>query len=318
MKLSVIIPVYNGEKTIKETLDSLFSQTLSDIEVIVVNDGSTDNTLEILRSFTDKRLKVITIENSGQGIARNKGLEIAEGEYVGFVDADDSVECDMFERMYYSAQENSSQMVQCAINDIRNSCVTVRPWLEDIALKIENPEDYADNYFYTLKHTNEVCNKIFLKSFLEENALTFADTRRIYSEDLRFNIALLPYLKSVSFVSKPLYNYYIKSDGHCLKNPEKRFVGIFRLYEESIAEIRLKRLKRCIESSAVITLLSYFASAEDGKEMRKIITSKEFKKYLFDSLVYKRSLKHSLLMLMLILTPYPLKRKLIKKHYTFQ
>ena len=105
VKLSVIIPVYNAEKYISQALDSVLSQSLKDIEVICVDDGSTDKSLEILRQYegNDTRVKVITQKNQHAGVARNKGIEIATGEYLHFLDADDCVLPYSYEAVYNKA-----------------------------------------------------------------------------------------------------------------------------------------------------------------------------------------------------------------------
>ena len=100
--LSIIIPVYNSEKYLEECLNSVLNQTLKDIEIICVNDGSTDNSLKILENIAaqDLRVRIINQENKGQGNARNAGLEAANGDYVGFVDSDDFISPDFYEKLY--------------------------------------------------------------------------------------------------------------------------------------------------------------------------------------------------------------------------
>ena len=97
IKFSIIIPVYNVEKFLRESLDSIVAQTFKDFEVICVNDGSTDNSLEILKEYAnnDSRIKVISQENQGQGVARNNAIDIAQGKYLLFVDPDDFIESNM-------------------------------------------------------------------------------------------------------------------------------------------------------------------------------------------------------------------------------
>ena len=100
-KVSIVVPVYNTEKYLEKCLKSLISQTLKDIEIICVNDGSTDKSSEILQKFADSdtRIKIITQSNQKQGVARNRGMEVALGEYIGFVDSDDWVHLDFFEKL---------------------------------------------------------------------------------------------------------------------------------------------------------------------------------------------------------------------------
>lgn len=110
-KVSVIIPVYNTEKYLRKCLDSVCNQTLSDIEIICVNDCSPDNSLEILNEYAqkDNRIKVINFEeNKGVSIARNTGIDSATGEFIGFVDADDFVDLDFYEKLYNKATETGA------------------------------------------------------------------------------------------------------------------------------------------------------------------------------------------------------------------
>ena len=100
VKISIVIPAFNSENYIAKCIDSIVNQTLKDIEIIIVNDASEDNTQKIIEHYAskDNRIKIINLEtNSGQGFARNKGIELAQGQYIGFVDADDYVDVDYFE-----------------------------------------------------------------------------------------------------------------------------------------------------------------------------------------------------------------------------
>ena len=111
-KISIIVPVYNAEKYIGRCLHSLINQTLKDIEIIVIDDGSKDNTNKILQKYKD-RIKIIKQKNSGVATARNKGLEIATGEYIYFVDSDDWIEKDTLEKLYSKAIDNNYDCVMC-------------------------------------------------------------------------------------------------------------------------------------------------------------------------------------------------------------
>lgn len=314
--VSVIVPVYNGEKTIKKCIESILSQTLESIEVIVVNDGSTDSTAEILDGITDPRLKVISVENGGQGYARNYGIDAADGEYIGFADADDTVEPEMYKDMFDTAKQHGSDMVQCAINDITDGKTTVRAGT-DAFVAVTDVNEYADNYFYTLKHTNEVCNKIFRKEFLEKAGLRFSDTREVYSEDLKFNIDSLLHLEKVSFVKIAYYNYFISDSGHCKKNPEERAVKIAHLYDMCLENIKNEHLANCIKSMAVINLFSYIAPFSEEIWARETVSHCRKKGYLKASARYKKTFKHTALMMCMEIAPYAVKKKILARYYIF-
>ncbi|MEH2297126.1 glycosyltransferase [Nostoc sp.] len=115
--ISVIIPSYNSEKTIKTTIESVLSQSFSDLELIIINDGSTDSTLEIISNFQDSRIKIFSFENSGGNISRNRGLKHAAGKFVSFLDADDIWTADKLARQLQALQENLGVMVAYSWTD---------------------------------------------------------------------------------------------------------------------------------------------------------------------------------------------------------
>ena len=114
-QISVIVPIYNVEKYLAKCIDSIINQTLTNIEIILVNDGSTDNSRKIIDKYDkkDSRIKVIHKKNGGQGSARNAGLDIAKGEYIGFVDSDDWIDSNMYENLYNAAISNNADIVVC-------------------------------------------------------------------------------------------------------------------------------------------------------------------------------------------------------------
>ena len=116
IKVSVIIPVYNVEKYIERCLESVIHQTLKEIEIIIINDGSSDSTSKKIEKFLgDNRVIYIKTENKGQSAARNKGLQIAKGEYVGFVDSDDYIDLDFYEKLYKRIKETNSDIAAASI-----------------------------------------------------------------------------------------------------------------------------------------------------------------------------------------------------------
>src|SRR4051812_9727086 len=115
-KISIIVPVYNVEKYLSRCLDSLLTQTLTDIEVIAINDGSTDSSLNILINYRemDNRLKIIDQLNGGVSSARNAGIKAANGNYIGFVDPDDWIDNEMYENLYQMVQTEQADIVMCS------------------------------------------------------------------------------------------------------------------------------------------------------------------------------------------------------------
>ncbi|HEY9850633.1 MAG TPA: glycosyltransferase [Leptolyngbyaceae cyanobacterium] len=115
--ISVVIPVYNGEKTLKETIESVLTQTFQDFELIIINDGSTDNSLEIISGIKDERIKVFSYPNAGLSASRNRGIDLANGEYISFIDADDLWTLDKLEAQLKTLQENPEAAVAYSWTD---------------------------------------------------------------------------------------------------------------------------------------------------------------------------------------------------------
>ena len=204
-KISVIIPVYNSEKFLKKCLDSIINQTLNDIEIICIDDGSTDKSLRILNNFADKdnRITIINQKNSGPSAARNKGIENAKGEYIGFVDSDDWIDLDFYEKLYNSAKKHDADVAVCGIKRLR-SC----KW--KYHLKIEKEEFTTDtNKKLVLCDVPDKCyvwNKIYKLQKLIEKNINFE--QGVYFEDRCFTAEVLVYLKSLVTVPDVYYNYW--------------------------------------------------------------------------------------------------------------
>ncbi|MFB1078107.1 glycosyltransferase family 2 protein [Photobacterium damselae] len=208
-KISVIIAAYNAEKHIKETIESLTNQYYDNLEVIVINDGSTDSTNSILTELKKNYCNLIirNIKNNGVSNARNNGIEIATGEYISFLDADDIVECDFYSCLY---EESYSKSLICAKN-IYNmySSEYISPWIEN---------NKFDSNFYKNKIAVYIWGKLYKKSFLDEHNIRF-DTKLRIGEDFLFNIICLSKLNHddiqiVDNTSKFLYRITPDSLSH--------------------------------------------------------------------------------------------------------
>ena len=167
--LSVIVPVYNVEDYLSKCIDSLIVQTLKDVEIILVNDGSTDKSGDICDKYRlkDNRIKVIHKENGGTSDARNTGIEIARGKYISFVDSDDWIDPHMFEKLYNLAIENEADIVQCDYIKVYDENVIVNNISENITKYNSEQilhELYGPNYIKTVI----VCNKIYKRELFNE------------------------------------------------------------------------------------------------------------------------------------------------------
>ncbi len=182
-KVSVIVPIYNNEKYLKECLDSICNQTLTDIEIICVNDGSEDNSLKIIEEYKQKDNRIILInqDNLGVSAARNNGIKIATGEYIGFVDSDDYIDNDFYEKLYNAAKHNDSDMAVAGI--IRFKGVRKKYMLKfNEELRLTNI-----NKIMQLCRIPRQCytvNKIYKRNLLLEHNLFFKEG--VYYKDVRF------------------------------------------------------------------------------------------------------------------------------------
>lgn len=309
--VSVIVPAFNAEKTIERCLNSLINQTLTDLEIIVVNDGSTDKTVHVINSLKSDKIKLVNQKNSGQGIARNNGIKLAKGDYIGFADADDSVDLNMYKSMYDAAVKHDADLVQCGIIDIRGNVSHMRAADIEGLVTINDHEEYAVNYFRALKHTNEVCNKLIKKSFLLDNNLWFDDTRLVFSEDLLLNIKMLSHLNRVYYINKPFYFYNISNAGHCLRGNGERLEKICTLFRVG-TEYSADNVKPSVKCSACNVIMEYCADNTDKNVSVKVLKDKFVKECIDTSMRYKSSLKHSFIMLIIKALPVRMRLKLIQ------
>ena len=209
-RVSVIIPVYNVEKYLEKCLGSLINQSLTDIEFICINDGSTDNSLEILNRYAakDKRFTVISQENRGQGVARNKGLEVAKGEYIGFVDPDDRVEENMFESLYVKAKDFNLDLIECNYTDYFEDSRPPARW--QTRLKTNKIFNWHNNKAYLFTHPIATWNKLFRTELIRENNIKFSNGK--CGEDHCFTIPARLLAKRVMLCDEYLYNYLTREN----------------------------------------------------------------------------------------------------------
>lgn len=208
-KLSIIIPVYNGEKYISSLLNDLIQIDTIIAEIIVVNDGSTDNTLELLKKYAGKHnaIKVLSQEKSGPSKARNNGLSVATGKYITFCDADDRVDVKKFKNFYLEAIASMAQYcfsgyIDHHIKTEKNSITSPK------GSGIFSFEDFQNIFFENLsnKTISYIFNKIYLKPVLDEHQIRFEEQVH-YAEDLLFNLKYLQHVKTI-YVSQTSYYLY--------------------------------------------------------------------------------------------------------------
>lgn len=207
--VSILIPVYNVEAYLERCLDSLIKQTMSEIEIICVNDGSTDNSLEILERYRklDSRIIIINKQNGGLPSARNAGLDAAQGKYVGFVDSDDYVDINMFKKLYETAEQEKSEVVICGAhifpenpraNDWLYACLS--PWYQHY-------DEFDPKVLFECVCTTPFLWRTFIKrDLLERNHLRL-DESVLIGEDKSFQAKVYPRAKGITVIPDKLYYY---------------------------------------------------------------------------------------------------------------
>lgn len=220
--VSVIVPVYNGEKTIRNCLDSLINQSQKRIKIICVNDGSTDGTLEILNEYKRKYLKirVLNRKNGGRSVARNAGLQAVRTKYVMFCDSDDWYEYNMCENMVDAIKKSDVDLAICGVNMVYEAHMEMK----------DSDEGYYRVYYSGEKEINDeiiiktngsVCNKIFRMDIVRKNGIVFPDELST-AEDYYFYSAYMSVSDKVYFLNQGLYNYRRHTDSIMSENFSKK------------------------------------------------------------------------------------------------
>lgn len=301
MKLvSVIVPVYNVEKYLNQCLDSIINQSYKYLEIILVDDGSTDRCGSICDEYAKKdyRVHVIHKKNAGLGMARNSGLEIATGDFVVYVDSDDWLEIDMIEKLLTAIIQENADFSVCGYQKQtnNNNVVSINPccnkkevfFSDEIKDKVlfpilgSNPDSYNDI-------DREMCvwTNMYKMSIIKENHLKFVSERLYLSEDLFYNIDYIMHVKRAVFIPECLYNYrinivsltniYRENRFQLLSNLYNNEIDIlkkYELYEESKMRIQrtfIMKLRNCIR---ILVNSSNETKEKRFDDLKKILNNK--------------------------------------------
>lgn len=271
--ITVIVPVYNAESTLAGSLGNLLNQTKKEIEVILVNDASTDGSLRILsdaRTVFGERVRVIDMpKNGGPGVARNAALDVAEGEYIGFMDSDDLIDPTMYEKLYNAAKAADADIADCAY--LRDSTgEALIHFSPECAGELD-----AKKRSILLSCGGYNCMKIFRKRLFDEHNIRF---RPVYIlEDMDFLAKALIYAKKVTAVNEVLYRYRDAGEGSLTKRGELRETVSVQLqameavhavafeseiYEEIKEAVDYMLL--CLYKNILLKIISYNAISDYG------------------------------------------------------
>lgn len=314
-RVSVILPIYKVEKYLDRCMHSLLNQTLKDIEIIMVDDGSPDNSPVMCDQYAkeDSRVKVIHKQNAGLGFARNSGLEIATGDYIAFVDSDDFVSVTAFEILLKVALEENADYVMCGYKSVRNNiCVSEH---KDVNQKMvmEVPDCYNvlrgmigidPDSEYSYRHNYSVWHGIYKSTLFTEGGIRFCSERDLISEDLIFHLSLIPLCRKIVIIPDLLYNYCLNDNSLTTTYRKGRFEAVLKLWKVSVGmvastsledmKIRLDYLLLDVTLSAISYEVRY--NKNNALDVLKTISANDEVHQLLDS--------------------YPIHR-LCRKHYLF-
>lgn len=212
--ISVVIPCYNVAEWVKKCLNSVLTQTYTNLEVIAVDDGSTDNTAEILKSYTDYRLRIVTQRNKGVSAARNNGIDYATGDYIAFVDSDDWLEPDMYSRLYQAIVNENANVSVCNYNLAYDD--RIERQYSKLFNGATNIQD--DTYIYFMKYcacakpNNYIWTRLYDADLVKNSGVTFENYK--LGDDVLFNFKLLPYIKRIAWIPEGYYNYYQRTSSN--------------------------------------------------------------------------------------------------------
>ena len=232
MKISVVMPTLNSAKYIEVSLKSLMAQTFKEFEVIAVDSGSMDETLNVLDEYSEKGLNVRVISACGlsPALARNIGIKNSSGDFLAFCDSDDIMKADMLKSMYETAVSNNADVVVCDFNMVYpNRTIERFACLSNGKFNIgkANIVDYYYEFCAAPKPNNYVWSRLYRRSFFEDNALMFPDVR--YSEDHLLNLSLLLKIPKIVHIGEALYNYMQYDDSAMRMHIKKTNHGLLFL-----------------------------------------------------------------------------------------
>lgn len=278
MEISVIVPVYNTEKTLKRCIASLLKQNVENYEIIMIDDGSTDSSPQICDMLAKKyehKIRIIHKTNGGLGSARNCGIENALGKYICFVDSDDWVEPEYLKLLYDNLNESSADMCICGYNYISKKHIEkIEP--NNTCLK---QEDILEQISQGNSILNFAWNKLYKLKIIRDNNLKYSN--RHCAEDLLFNIGYYRYVNEIKIIENPLYNYWVNIES-LTNNRRKNFIEDMQVLDEEYRKLcSVNQYSMSLsENLKVILLRNCYSNYYNASK----ISYKEAKSYMLKSI----------------------------------
>lgn len=268
VKVSIIVPIFNASKYLIRCIDSMLNQTLKDIEVILINDGSTDESHKIINEYNDVRIKYYKRKNYGIGNSRNFGIDKANGEFICFIDSDDYINNTFCEEMYNRCTNNNLDMCICDYyHYIEN-----KQEIEKFMLPSSDDTALEDNPRLLIDINLSSCNKMYRKTLFENKKLRFPDNLKY--EDISFVTKAMLLSKKIGKIDKPLYYFMVHDDSQITIIDEKTF-DIFKIldivYDNFKDKIKLRKYLSYLIVNKVTTYIVWQKYQSDRKLKNKFI-----------------------------------------------
>lgn len=303
MGLSVIVPVYNGEKYIQECLKSIVNQSYRDLQIIVVNDGSKDNTELVIKNLLNKdsRIELINKKNGGVSSARNLGLSYVKKEFVTFVDSDDTLDLDMYELLMKYADNNEYDIIHCGykrINEVGTKLVNGTS-----SITIQNTHEATECIIRGKMFVGALWNKVYKSNLF--NNIRFDESIKI-NEDILINYELFKKSRKSIFIDEPKYNYFEREISACkITNQIKKSRDSLKvaeiIYNDCDSKLKKYAFNKYIGCIVSLYKAYYYSNDKNRRKKCKELRSKIKSLYGSD---YDISRKNNISMKLIIYTPY--------------
>lgn len=280
--ISIILPVYNDERNIKRCIQSILNQSFENFVLIIINDGSTDNSLNVINTFKDKRIILISQNNMGVSAARNKGLSLLKTSYVTFVDSDDYVEKNYLLNMLKDIKENKSDLSVTGINYIDGD--NTLSFSSKYKKQVISSSLFIKNIFDNEGPKGYLWNKLWKTNVIKKNKLHF-DTKVSMAEDLLFCVQYTKLIDKVSISNKHDYNHVLNpnslSSSIELSNKDKKYIKVFMQWISVLERIRKmipvenidaqRKVESDIVSTDIYFLRNIYVKNNENEELKNIV-----------------------------------------------
>lgn len=283
--ISVVVPVYNVENYLERCLSSLINQTYRNLEIILINDGSTDNSLSVCQDYAkkDKRIKIYSQKNGGLSSARNKGISLASGKYIGFVDSDDVISLKMYENLYKAMIENDSEIGLCDF-----VCFSEKPLFDDVfTYEKMNRIKALENLMIDRNITSHAVDKLYLKSLFDNTKYPIGQK----FEDISTTFKLFMKANNIVYIPHALYGYYQRTGSITGSYSKSSTIDFINAVNNRYSELYNfdKKLNIYLDMNRVNSVLRYFLDIAMFRK-KSVLKDLRFKKALYTELEIARRL----------------------------